>query len=521
VSYQVLQWLPYEAIVADCKATIDERAGKLAKASESPKAAGEYLLQPEDEDSEEEQELKYVLLEVMRADIHHQLDGHPWVVNGLARLLRQKWLHLATGGGLKAVSLMMLPDETLPDGSVSSPNLTEGPVIAFRYPVRSWWDVKVLRVTFNRECPPGAVLMNTATAQSMAGDFDGDYCCFMNSSEYPDITEAIGKMHNERKPPEIPRPSEKRSSPIEKRIPVLLDAMQSRLAWAVTLCTKANAQRQLATCDKLAGEVQKAVDGLKWWTDVDVKFLKSLQDELPELDWLEGLNEDKSTFLKYPLAATGSDTISRLVQYTSRFWKAPNLLAKPLHEFSNFFPEGPEELWEEAKACCQVYARQVVASIEEDDPEILTAAIKELKVWAANHPDPYGMACALWHESHRYRKPVVVDGKEQPRVSTGSITFHAFPEQIVERLSSAPEPPVMFTVVGLPYNEWAAEVSMLNAQTEVVTIQAVDFNGQQRLGCWVQGKQLGLVSKETPTPAGVYLRKLAYNGRGAVYVTAP
>ena len=517
VSYQVLQWFSFGAIMADCETHIETEIARLQLASKSPKAASQ-LVRPDTD-------VEFTLLDVIKADVHDQLHSHPWIVNGLARMLRQRWLHLATGAGLTATGLMGLPDDTLPDNTVASPDLKQGLVIAFRYPIRNWSDIRLMDVVFDRDCPPGAVLMNTATAASMAGDFDGDYFNFMDAAEYPTMASEVREWHVTREAPDIPKATTRKASHWRNLARVAYESMNCPLGWVTNLITKANAIGELSLCNRLAIESQVAVDGLKFAVKNDWRLLKECQKALPKLAWLRDL-KDNATFTSHAMRG-GSDTIGRLIAHVAPNWTAPNLLARPLEEYQYLMPKPAEsqKLGDYAFDAYVRYGRAVAGLMEIDDDDErkreLSHLIRETRKWANGLNNPEQVALHMWQIAHRHR--------DDDTRATGSICFHAFAPLICDRLRSPAVAPEVFTVVGLQHNAYHTPQALdgLNGLTAVLTVTDTKLNNRIRSMVHLNGRALGIVSSETPVMPGFYPRQLLWNGNvtptslGSVYASAP
>jgi len=509
VSYQFLQWFSFEAVMADCREHIEAETARLVEASKSPKAMVDLMSPTTD--------AEFTFLNVIKADVHDQLRSHLWVVNGLARMLRQRWLHLATGAGLFAKGLMGMPDEDLPDGVVASADLKEGPVIAFRYPVRSWADIRLLEVRFDESLPPGTAWMNTRTAAAMAGDFDGDYFNFLSASQYPTMASEVRSWHLTRDVPVIPKATKRKASGWEDFTRVAYDSMACPLGWVTNLITRAVAAGESDAADSLAAQSQISVDMLKWDVTPNWKMLRVMHKRLPRLPWLEQL-KDREVFLSKPMGGA-ADTIGRLIAHTAPSWQPPQLLARPLEEFAYLVPKcNSPKLRAYAAQAYRQYAQRVsgIMEIEDGDERVaeLSALIRSVKAWADSLNQPEEVFKALWQLAHRKRS-------DDQAPSTGSIVFHAFEGLACDRLRSPAAAPEVVTVVGLKHHGWRDGLSQLKGTVDKLVVEETVLKGQIRSLAYLAGKALGIVSSETPTMPGIYERRLLWNGAGAVYASQP
>jgi hypothetical protein len=97
-------------------------------------------------DDNDQQEDPMPLLTVVAADQYYQLHSHPTVVSKLNDLFRRRVVEIATGKHLTATGLMANPLVNLKPGYVISNSLPTGEYLMFRYPVRHYGDIKVIKL---------------------------------------------------------------------------------------------------------------------------------------------------------------------------------------------------------------------------------------------------------------------------------------------------------------------------------------------------------------------------------------
>ena len=504
VSYTVLQWFSKRTIEADVMPHVEKGIARLLTAGRSVQAAVD-LLRLDNADAD------VTLINILTADVHDQLNSHPWIVRGITQMLRRRWLHLALGGRLKAVGLQGVPDDSLPTGIISTPDLPYGPVIAFRYPVRSWADVRLWRNVRQRKHRghKGVVWMSHQTARLVAGDFDGDYFNFLPAKQFPAMTAEIRHWRKTRQAPQVDVVKTRRASPWDKLPQVAMDNVDNMVGLITHFITQANAMRRLDLVDALAPELQIAVDKFKYDLHHDQEKIKAVSAPLKPVAWLAD-RRNCDVFYSRPIEVNdeATDTISHLARRVARAWEPPTHRAAPIETFAPLFP--PENAHTEmARELNRRYARLVAEVINSDDPDGFTPILSVLKEWAGNCQDPTEWAAAIWHAVHRKNSQ-----------GTGSLAFHAFPEQVVAQLQERPRPPEKIAIVGLRYHDHADDLASFNGQPQPVTITTTTFRSRIRQLALVAGRTLGLVSAETPIQAGRYDLQLTWNGHCVVYATS-
>jgi len=509
LSYTILQWFSHRTIEHDVMPHVEKEIEKLLEAGRSVQAAAQ-LLHLDETDPDDADEM--LLARILAADAHSLLSHHPWIINGLARMLRRRWLHLALGGGLKFVGLQGLPDDSLSLGVISTPDLPAGPVIATRYPVRSWADVRLWRNVRRREhkAHEGVVWMSHETAALVGGDFDGDYFNFLPARDYPAMTTEIRRWHKTRTPPPVVKVKERLASGWDQLPRVMMDNTDQLVGLITYFIAQACAQGRLDLVDALAPELQIAVDKFKYNLTHDHVRIGAISEQLESLAWLAD-RKSRDAFHDRPLHVDdhASDTISHLARHVAGAWEPPNLLTAPLESFAPLFPE-PAAHRDAARELARRYGRQVAAVIHSGDRDAFAPIFHALHEWAETRSDPDAWAAAVWHAVHR-----------KDRLGTGSLAFHAFPAQLITRLQEPQQVPDRIAIVGLAYHECAPAnaLARFDGQPHQVTVTPTTFHGQLRQLVSVSGRTLGLVSNETPLPPGLYTLNLTWNGQGVVYAT--
>ena len=503
VSYTVLQWFSKRAIEHDVMPHVDKGIARLLTAGRSVQAAVELLRL-------DKAETDATLVHILTADVHHRLNSHPWVVRGITQMLRRYWLHLALGGGLKAIGLQGLPDDSLPTGCISTPDLPYGAFIAFRYPIRSWADVRLWRNVRRRKhrAHQGVVWMSHATAKLVAGDFDGDTYAFLPAKQFPAMTAEIRHWRKTRQAPQVDVVKTRRASTWDKLPQVAMDNVDNMVGLITHFITQANAMGRLDLVDDLALELQIAVDKFKYDLRHDQEKIKTISEQLEPIAWLAD-RKDYEVFRDRPIGVDdeATDTISYLARRVARAWEPPTHRAAPIETSAGLFP--PENAHTEAaRELNRRYAQLVAEVINSDDPDGFTPILDTLREWADSRQDPEEWAAAIWHAVHR-----------KSSQGTGSLAFHAFPEQVIARLQERPRPPDKVSIIGLRYHQYADDLASFDGQLRTVIITTTMHNDQVRQLALIGERTLGLVSTETPIRAGRYDLQLTWNGYKVVYGT--
>ena len=503
VSYTVLQWFSKRTIEHDVMPHVEKSIAQLLTAGRSVQAAVELLRL-------DKTKTDATLVDVLTADVHDRLNSHPWVVRGITQMLRRHWLHLALGGGLKATGLLGLPDDSLPTGCVSTPDLPYGAFIAFRYPARSWADLRLWRNVRKREhrAHHGVVWMSHATAKLVAGDFDGDIYAFLPAKQFSAMTAEIRHWRKTRQAPKVDVVKTRLASSIDRLPQVAMDNVDNMVGLITYFITLANAMKRLDLVAELALELQIAVDKFKYDLRHDQEKIDAISEQLEPIAWLAD-RKDHEVFRDRPIEVDdeATDTISYLARRVARAWEPPTHRAAPIETFVGLFP--PEHAHTEAaRELNRHYAQLVAEAISSNAPDGLTPTLDTLKEWANNCKDPAEWAAAIWHAVHR-----------KSSRGTGSLAFHAFPEQVIAQLQAPPRPPDKVSIIGLRYHQYADDLASLDGQSQTVIITTAVLNDKVRQLALIGERTLGLVSTETPICNGRYDLQLTWNKCKVVYGT--
>lgn len=198
VSQQFFMWFTKKAIEKDVLPGINEECQKLAAALKDRTLLPEVLhdldrvadsevagqIDPEsgepisDVSSEIGERYTPPVIKILDADKNGVLLDHPYINSKIRQLLGRTWLRLALNGDKRFKSVMMQPDDSIPDNSFVCGDLPPGPHIVFRNPILSAHFIKIshnVRGYPYYEKQKGVAVMSHSTASSWQGDFDGDF----------------------------------------------------------------------------------------------------------------------------------------------------------------------------------------------------------------------------------------------------------------------------------------------------------------------------------------------------------
>lgn len=511
MGWQVLQWFSVEAVTRDLLPRVEVVAAQLLEAMTDIRTLAGYL-------KLDAAEYELPLLDLVLADKGGLLSQHPYIVRGLAKMLRRRWLDMAEGGGMKWTGLMGLPNDSLPDGVIATNDIPVGPVLVTRYPLRAWVDLQAWQNVGGASGLRGVVEMNHRTAAMLGGDFDGDFFEVTPAEEYPNLAAEI-RAFAEKPGVEILKVKDRKADPMDQvsLARVMLENANSMVGLIATLIARANIDGREDLIPQLAQELQVSVDKFKYNLDHDYEFLEECNKVLPPVAWLKD-HKKECVYRTRPMqVCDGEGTVGFLAQTVNRLWQPRNVLARPLLEFKSLLPQATDERVKELATKLAInYGRALrrIGSLEEEQQERERSRLFEsLRDWAAKQDNPTEWACALWHAVHT-----------KSDASTGSLAFHAFPAEILKALETAELPEQdKVAIVGLQFNAYKDTYTQFAGQVHEVKFAMQPLKGRLRMAALVNDNVLGFVSSETPVKAG--RRKVALthsdNGRGLVVYATP
>jgi hypothetical protein len=428
-------------------------------------------------------------MEIIKYDTKGKLLLHPYITGKVAERLQAVWLNLAKAAGVRFWSLMSQPDEyfqkyesTDKEGKTtftekvfcapSMPPSTEvGEYIVFCNPMRHWGDCQLW---INRHEGTYAKATNLMAASTklmlnLGRDFDGDFVQLIASKEYPALRNAIANFNT---PPSVEKlPKMALTGNLQE---VAINSMNNITGIVASLLGRARAAgaegivlmippggmqaepKEMAIIDFLSQELQIAVDSIKSaYPNNDnglqavTQYLNTLGDA-GKIPWVKDF-KDKEVFLTLPCAVADDaiDTISRIVKVVNSYWKPAQLETNiDINSFENALFVGVQVAQEQTDFAFEQrkgYRIEMSAAIEwKEQNEGDTTKIREvsakyqalkesaLEQFADANGEPYtekSWAAAYWRAVHT----------KASELSTGSLVFNLFREEILTELQENPD----------------------------------------------------------------------------------
>lgn len=494
-SYSVVQFLPWNCVEKDIVPIAQKQAQELNILANNPQKLLAYLLRKGDE-GEEVNESR--LSQILKSDIHGQLSTHPWAIKSTMGMLSRRWREIATSGGMKFNSSMVMPDEELPDDCCYIPGLADGEeVIVFPYPCRWKYDVKVWvnRVLPKWEQMEGIIVGNCNTLMKLGRDTDGDFLMWLPASKLPHVAKAI-KAFGE---PDLDQAGLKpKKIPIEGTLgEILVKSMENLTGLITYYIAKSWACKREDFVIQLVPQLQAAVDSLKGATPPDRKLLDAIGNALKSerVDWLKQVKDD-DCYMYYQMSSRSNDTVGLMVAEANKLWIKPDLKATNLRPFNVLFSPhlNPSRKWiERAEVVSAEYSAAMYAAgleqrrWEESSPgKRVPRIIKERRLSSQKdickyyeglldhlNPEQRMMAvAAFWDVKHRNNKtgipnPQAKEHEDKVGFST-NICFLLGIEQICEQLQTLRIDTL--NIVGRAYSDFRNHI--FKGETIVMKIEA-------------------------------------------------
>ena len=503
--WMLFQWFSYKTLEQDrIISRLITKCERLVAALDSIQNLAELLrIDRKEAELEREQsdtiqsEAEYVntAMEIIKYDKLGKLLLHPYIIGKVKERLRKVWLNLAKAAGVRFWSLMAQPDEyfakyesTDKNGETvfsqkvfCAPGMDQGEYIVFCNPMRHWGDCQLWINKHEGTYAKGDGLMAASRKLllNLGRDTDGDFIQLIRSSQYPNLRNAIAKFDNApsvRKLPKMALPGTLQQ--------VAINSMNDQTGIVASLLGRARgagsegivlmiprggmqtAPQEMSIINFLSQELQIAVDSLKSAypnNDAGLKavgdYLNSLGDK-GKIPWLSDFKAEQC-YLTRPCAVADDaiDTISRLVKLVNSYWRPANFetnidinsFATSLFSTVTVTKEQQDYAFEQRKG----YGSEMRSAIEwktnndGDTTKIREVsakyqALKEsaLEQFAQADGTPYtekSWAAAYWRAAHT----------GAGELSTGSIVFNLFAEEIVAEIRENPDTIQYFDVYGV------------------------------------------------------------------------
>jgi hypothetical protein len=360
------------------------------------------------ENDEEDAPVERTVLEaLLKADGSKTLGKHPWVQQQLRRLLAQWAYRVLTSGGFTMPARLLQDDGvlTIVDNRIvwASDWLPPGKYLAdfpfkkgllVRYPVYNFSQLlpgerlsleeaveelhkklreyasldkeRVLDLLASQVLIPGAVTLHSTFAKQFQGDYDGDFCALIPSSQFPQFVELRNALAVE--PPPEKNKTRKRSAAYNFEY-VFIDSAGNQTGEVTNMNSEAIAAGRPDLAKVVGEQIQISIDAIKFNVHVDRKRLQEIKKEIPpgSASWITWKKSQTINDLPEFMAAPETDLIAYLWNQL-RPEMADVFVPKSASEFIGLL--GGEEITEdqlkEAKQLYSFYAKNMQISLERE-----------------------------------------------------------------------------------------------------------------------------------------------------------
>ncbi|MCB2213001.1 hypothetical protein KQI52_12885 [bacterium] len=351
---------------------------------------------------------------------------HPWLQRQLRTMMRRSFVDLALGGGIELTGRMGAWTPDLPEGVICAPDLSAGPVVLSRFPIR---DPHSFVPVWNEpdavpDAPPGTVFVNDQDCQQLDGDYDGD---MFTVCTQPAILEAVTSpdWYSDYRRQDVP-PKKRRKDPLTSLPYVAVESIGGAIgtySYAIAGALHSGQPEKIAP---LSAALQAEVQSLKWTTRGDRALLDDPALAIPQ--FIADAKNDSDLFDRKAETVEGDTALVRQYNRVVRAWSDDLPATRPLVQFKHHVPiwKVPAALHhvEEAKAVVLTYNRWIASILQQmknPSQDDLTGPIGFLEAWDQSKTvDRDAWGAALWHVVHGTRAD-----------TTGSAAFHAFTEELL------------------------------------------------------------------------------------------
>lgn len=315
----------------------------------------------------------------------------------------------------------------------------------------------------------GTYVLHSEAAKKNGGDFDFDWICILEESRFPRFVRKRFSLTNEFHQQKMKL--RKAKSPWWNLEHVAIKARGNQIGMITDLKTSCLAAGRSDLAYQLVTELQKALDSLKHEVEPDAKVIADIRQQVNPAPWLKYKNESRISGLPIHLDVDENDRIGKLYNHVRKEIEDLLTAKLPIEEFKGLVSgeEVTRPMFDECRYVNSVYAA-VVGRISErqdklkadldkaqaeweavrkgSDKELrkqklqarrkaysahyhgeerakqeMKAIISYVRVWAASKTDNRMGWCQALNR-------VVCNGQ-----GSGSILFHAFPQELVAKLA--------------------------------------------------------------------------------------
>ena len=445
---------------------------------------------------------------VLLADKSGSAIKFPYVLNWLNRNLARWGWRTCTSAGFKLPSFALVDDGILIEyeGKVLSASdwvpknaaitsLTAEKSLCIRYPIRMQEDLLPVRHLTDGELVPmfkqalgradlpdpliayilgrqlrmeGSYILHSQTAALNGGDFDFDTICTMPCDLFPRFFAgrvAYGQRYDQDQKKNKTQKAKALWWNLER---VAMKARGNKIGSITDLKTSCLAAGRLDKAYDLVGELQNALDALKWKVQVNEQVVSDIRKEVEPAPWLQYKRVRKVSDLPKHLEIADTDKVGRLYNYLRQELGDLFLDTREIGDFRGLFSGEAVtgEMFAECQLVNSIYG-DVTHQIIEDE-ERLTKELKDAQAhWnAMRKSEDREARTAAWKARNKAQE-ALWDYEEETKerfhylhlflhywaqakqdnrrgwaqalnhvvsngIGTGAVLFHAFPQEVVD-----------------------------------------------------------------------------------------
>ena len=518
-SYTLIEHAPWESIQVEIAPFAMEQARKLRAACQDGRydevlelLGTSHAQGPWEEGTDSEfTSCEHTIVEaVLKADSSGYLIKHPYINNALNRLLAKWTFKLCTAGGFKIPGFALVDDgflalykghviaasDWLPQGrAISSAPCAKGLVV--RYPIRMFEDllpytrvaaeeaVALITQTIEEQngCSigtdaaadlvekqirlEGTLVLQSETAAKNGGDFDFDLVAVVEGDRFPRF---VGNRfaHEDRHEKEKTKQNKKKS-PWWNLALVANQAKGNQIGSITDLKTSCYAAGFETEAYQLVDELQHALDGLKWGTEVNQELVAEIRKKVPLAPWLQLKDKERVSDMPVHLEVLPTDKVGWIYNLVRKEVEDFFSSKLPIADFHGLISgeHFTKEMSQECRLVNRIYAGEIGKLITEKQA-LAEALAKAETDYEAKRNDlttrnearsrrNTARSKVHAHKEHfrgefqalRSLLQAWGDGKKQNRrgwcqalhtvvcagKGNGSLLFHAFPQETIDKIA--------------------------------------------------------------------------------------
>jgi hypothetical protein len=357
-SYMLVEHAPEDSIQLEILPQAMKQVTKLSEAvgegryEDLLEILGHHPDQTSSDGLEPDNEEFRVVEGLLLADASGEIVRHPYVNNQLNKLLARWAFKASTGGGFHLPAFALMDDgylflrngqvfsgsDWIPEHNAIVP-LASKRGLCVRYPIRMVEDLlpfvnlsddeiaaQLSSDLCRKNCVmtdseirqlaqcqlrlEGSYVLHSETAKKNGGDFDFDWVCVVEEDRFPRfvkdrISQGLGQQKGKNK-------AGKARDPWFNLEHVAMKARGNHIGSITDLMTSCRAAGHEELAARLALELQKALDSLKWQVQPDLKLVAGIRQQLRQAPWLRYKNERRVSDLPLHLEVECTDRVGHL-----------------------------------------------------------------------------------------------------------------------------------------------------------------------------------------------------------------